>query len=244
MNKFAFLLEMDIFNFFKLKKYVALYFRISKLLDDKFCIYSPYETRIYQFNNKDFTITLLKRINVNLKNLIEIENDIYINIVDNYFYVWKKLKSIYKWNSIIFIILVMILNSFVRYFFQSLGQIFIYAIIFIQTIIIFLLLRLNIHLLNPYKRIKNGLVYHLEKCGKNICCLISREYIGIYDYKNYKIIKKINFDNTRPYFLTFFIVNENIIVFVDITNKNTKIYDIYLNKMQHFYFFNQFHNKI
>lgn len=44
-------------------------FRFSKLLNDKFCIYYPKETRVYQFNNEDFTVTLLKRINVHLSNL-------------------------------------------------------------------------------------------------------------------------------------------------------------------------------
>ena len=50
-----------------------LFMKISKLLDDRFCIYTLNETLIYQFNNEDYTITLLKRINVNLDSLKEID---------------------------------------------------------------------------------------------------------------------------------------------------------------------------
>ena len=72
------------------------FIKISKLLDDRFCIYTLNETLIYQFNNEDYTITLLKRINVNLDSLKEIEKDIFINVAGNHIYFWKELKSIYK----------------------------------------------------------------------------------------------------------------------------------------------------
>ena len=66
-----------------------LFMKISKLLDDKFCIYTPTETKIYQFNNDNFSITLLKKINLNLVSLIEIEKNVFINITEKNIYIWK-----------------------------------------------------------------------------------------------------------------------------------------------------------
>ena len=123
LSKGILIAENDSINFYDYKKYSRTlimpinkkdkkYFKFSKLLNDKFCIYSPSETKIYQFNKKDFTVTLLKTINVNLNKLIEIDDNLFINITDYYFYIWKKLKSIFKWNSISFIILITLLNLF------------------------------------------------------------------------------------------------------------------------------------
>lgn len=206
-------------------------FRFSKLLNDKFCIYSPWETKIYQFNNEDFSITHLKTINVNLRKLIEVDDNVFINITDNYFYIWKKLKSIFKWDQKSFIVLILILNIANTHWLKNVGKFLVYLINLLMTFIIFIISRLYGYLLNPYKRIKNGLVYHLEKCGKNICCLKSRDYAGIYDYKNFKILKKINFNNGTPFFTAFFILNEKIIIFTDQTNQNIKIYDLHLNQV-------------
>ena len=206
-------------------------FRFSKLLNDKFCIYYPKETRVYQFNNEDFTVTLLKRINVHLSNLIEIDDNVFINTTDNYFYIWKKLKPIYKWDQMSFIILIWILDLIIGYKLKHLGKILVFLFDFILSLILLFILRFYVHFLNPYKKIKAELVEHIEKCGKNICCLKSDEYTGIYNYKNNKILKKIKFNNNTSSYITFFIINENIIIFTDENNKNCQIYDISLDKI-------------
>ena len=214
LSKGILIAENESINFYDYKRYSRTfimpinkkdkrYFKFSKLLNDKFCIYSPNETKIYQFNKKDFTVTLLKTININLNKLIEIDDNLFINIKDYYFYIWKKLKPIFKWNSIGFIILIMLLNLFFTQWLIQLRKFWIYLINFILATILLILIKLYIHLLNPYKRIKNGLVYHLEKCGKNICCLVSRDYAGIFNYKSFNIIKKINFND--EIFFSFFL---------------------------------------
>ena len=248
LSKDILIAENESINFYDYKKYSRTlimpinkkdkkYFKFSKLLNDKFCIYLPNETKIYQFNKKDFTVTLLKTINVNLNKLIEIDDNLFINITDYYFYIWKKLKPIFKWNSISFIILIMLLNLFFAHWLKHLRKIWIYLINFILATILLIIIKLYIHLLNPYKRIKNGFVYHLEKCGKNICCLVSRDYAGIFNYKSFEIIKKINFND--EIFFSFFIINENIIIFINKINQRIKIYDINSNKIIN-EFFNEF----
>ena len=86
------------------------------------------------------------------------------------------------------------------------------------------------YLLNPYKRIKNKLVFYTEKCGNNICILECFDYMGIFNYKNYTI-KKIISDDDYHYFKSFYILNENIIICCLTRDKRYKIYDIKQNKI-------------
>lgn len=130
-----------------------------------------------------------------------------------------------------FIILIWVLDLIIGYKLKHLGKILVFLFDFILSLILLLILRFYVHLLNPYKKIKAELVEHIEKCGKNICCLKSDEYTGIYNYKNNKILKKIKFNNNTSSYITFFIINENIIIFTDENNKNCQIYDISLDKI-------------
>ena len=247
LSKGILIAEKEAIYFYDYKKYSKTFimfidkeekrnFRFSKLLNDKYCIYSLDETKIYQFNNKDYTVTLLQTINVNLKKLIEIDDNKFINITYNYFYIWKKLKSIYKCDQMLFIILILILNLLISFLLQHLEYHFINFINFITTIVLVIMLRSYVHLLNPYKRIKKGEFYHLEKCGKNICCLATSDYVGIYDYKNFKKIKTNNLNNQT----TFFIINENIIMFTNEKNRECKIYNISLNRIINKFFCHEF----
>ena len=207
------------------------YLHISKLLNDKFCIYTRDETLIYQLNNKDFSVTLLKKINVNLVDLFELEKDKYVNVTKKYLYIWKELKSIFKPALIIFIsniILSMIfqlilpknINSYLYYFIH-----FFFGFIFSHTI------RIHIYLINPYKRIDIKRFIRIEKCGNNLCCLKTFYNIMIFNHYNYKIIKEIISSNESPYLWDFVIINENIILLINKLNNRMKIYDIKKNKI-------------
>ena len=66
LSKGILIAEKDVIYFYEYERYSKKFimllnekekknFCFSKLLNDKFCIYSPGETKIYQFNNKDFT---------------------------------------------------------------------------------------------------------------------------------------------------------------------------------------------
>ena len=92
-----------------------LFIKISKLLDDKFCIYTRNETFIYQFNNDKFTVTLLKKINLNLISLLEIEKDVFINITEKNIYIWKELKPIIKTDhNIILCFIILIVGIIIK----------------------------------------------------------------------------------------------------------------------------------
>ena len=67
---------------------------------------------IYQLNAKTLEISLVKKINVNLKSLIELEKEIYVNETFKYVYIWKKLQSIYKFDILFAIIFYAFLNNF------------------------------------------------------------------------------------------------------------------------------------
>ena len=198
---------------------------LSKLLNDKFCLYSNDETLIYQFNNNNFSATLLKRINVNLKKLIEIEKDKYINITQYYYYIWTDLRPIFKSNQIFFYIIDILIAIFIRTLLIKYGKILTYVIIIFQIIIFIFILKKFIYLLNPYKRIKGKIKPHIKKCGKNICFISAFNYIGILDYKNLKI-KRIIKDEKAFLYWNYFIVNEKIIIFNHILNNNWIIYDM------------------
>ena len=190
------------------------YLKFSKLLDDRFCIHTLNESSIYQFNNEDFTITFLKKINVNLNSLIEIEKDIFINTTDKHIYFWKKLKPIYKSDQMVFISLNILISSIIisKLIQTKLGFIFNFIISIYVLIIIMVLIQKYVYLFNPYKRYKSKSVYNIEKCGNNLCCIKEENSIYILDYKNYKIINKIVSFNEGPSFWNFFIINENIIL--------------------------------
>ena len=241
LSKGILIAEKDAIYFYEYERYSKKFimllnekdkknFRFSKLLNDKFCIYSPGETKIYQFNNKDFTATLVKKINVNLKNLIEMDDGIFINITENYFHIWKKLQSIYKWDQMSFATLIIVLNLLILLCLRwlHLEEHLLNKIYFMTAIIRFIIIKFIINLFNPYKRIKYRYVYQLEKFGKDRCFLVSIDFSGIYDYKKYKIIKKINM---LPFFATFFIINEDIIIFTEEINKRCEIYNTSLNKI-------------
>ena len=87
--------------------------KISKLLDDRFCIYTQNETLIYQFNNDDFTVTLLKKINLNLMYLTEVEKNVFINATNKNIYIWKELKPVIKSDQYIFISLNILIVSII-----------------------------------------------------------------------------------------------------------------------------------
>ena len=207
------------------------YIKISKLLNDKFYMCTKNNSYIYQFNNRDFTISLVKKININLRNLIELEQNLFANYTDKYLYIWEKskIKSIYRKDDIIFwiinLLIIMCLNRLLKNF-----RFILYVLIhfIIQFFYLFIIDKF-VYLLNPYKKIKNDLVLYSEKCGNNICILISYYYMGIFNYKNYTI-KKIISDGDH-YFWSFFILNENIIICCLTFDGRYKIYDIKQNKI-------------
>ena len=209
------------------------YIKFSKLLDDRFCIHTLDESSIYQFNNDDFTITCIKKLNINLNSLIEIEKDIFINKTDKYIYFWKKLKPIYKSDQMAFLSLNLLISSIIISILiqNKFGFIFNCIISIYVLIIIMIIIQKNVYLFNPYKRFKINNVYNIEKCGNNLCCIKEDNSICIFDYKNYKIINKIVSLNEGPVFWNFFIINENIILLIDYLKQRMKIYDIKKNKV-------------
>ena len=59
---------------------------LGELKNNKFYICSQKETYIYQFND-DLTIKLLNRINTNLFNLQEIDDNVYVGATQGYIYI-------------------------------------------------------------------------------------------------------------------------------------------------------------
>ena len=208
------------------------YIKISKLLNDKFYVGTKNNSYIYQFNNRDSTISLLKKINVNLENLFELEENLFANYTNEYLYIWRKskIRSIYRKNDIIFLIIsfliILCVNRFLKNF-RFMLKFFIHVII--QYFYLCIIDKYT-YLLNPYKRIKNKLVFYTEKCGNNICILECFDYMGIFNYKNYTI-KKIISNDDYHYFKSFYILNENIIICCLTRDKRYKIYDIKQNKI-------------
>ena len=202
---------------------------ISKLLNDKFCIYTPKETLIYQFNNENFTITLLSRININLFNLKEMEENLYINTRSYYIYVWKKLKPIFRVNKSTPLIIgfLVFITVFVS---NNCGSNIINFFLFFITIIIsFDIHKKYIYLLNPYKRLKKNYIYYFFKYGKDSCLIFTDKNIELFNYKKYKKIKDISSSELNPLTWNIFIINEKIL-FNNNINKILKIYDINKNK--------------
>ena len=208
------------------------YIKISKLLDDRFCIYTLNETLIYQFNNEDYTITLLNRINVDLNSLKEIEKNIFINVAGNHIYFWKELKPIFKDDNM----LITILNIFLGYIFSTfipndLGGILYLLIAIFYAIISFIIIHKYIYLINPYKRFRKNSIYRYEKCGNNLCCIKTYESIYIFNYRNFKVIKEIFSHSQQPNFWDFCIINGNLILFINNVSRRIAIFDINQNKI-------------
>lgn len=208
------------------------FIKISKLLDDRFCIYTLNETLIYQFNNEDYTITLLKRINVNLDSLKEIEKDIFINVAGNHIYFWKELKSIYKDDNLFITILNIFFGYILSTFLPNYLGVFIYIIIaFFYAIISFIIIHKYVYLINPYKRFRKNSIYRYEKCGNNLCCIKTFESIYIFNYRNFKIIKEIFPISEQSHFWYFCIINENLILLINNVSRRLAIFDVDQNKI-------------
>ena len=241
LSKGILIAHNDKINFYDFKRYSKTfiksikeedkkYIKISKLLDDKFCICTKNESFIYQFNNDDFTITLLKTINVDLNYLKELEKDVYINNTEKYIYIWKQLKSVFKYDDKIFFIPKIILGNFILKLFPQNINTFLYYLIFVFTIIFLdFLFYKYIYIINPYKRMKNNIIVQIEKCGNNLCCMKSYNNIVIFNYIKNIIIKEIISSNEEPYFWYFVTINENLILFINKINRRMKIYDLNKN---------------
>ena len=204
---------------------------ISKLLNDKFCVYTNKETLIYQLNGNSLEISLVKIINVNLGLLIELEKDVYVNITDKYVYIWKKLQSIYKINQIYVMIFCFIINLFLikhLYNFRTLFQFLISAIF---DCILMRIFRNYKYLLNPYNRIKNNSILSVKEFRNNQCLIKTSQYLGIYNYRKNMWIKKIITSWDKPSLWAFFIINENIIILTKSMNIICKIYDTRKDKI-------------
>ena len=243
LSKGILIAHNDKINFYDFKKYSKTfiksikeedkkYIKISKLLDDKFCICTKNGSFIYQFNNDNFTIILLKMINVDLNYLKELEKDVYINSTEKFIYIWKQLKSVFKYDDKIVLISRIILAYFILKLFPENINTFLYYLILIFTIILLdFLFYKYIYLINPYKRMKNNTIVQIEKCGNNLCCIKSYNNIVIFNYIKNKSIKEIISSIEEPYFWYFIIYNENLILFINKINRRMKIYDINKNKI-------------
>ena len=242
LSKGILIAHNDKINFYDFKKYSKTfiksikeedkkYIKISKLLDDKFCLYTKNESFIYQFNNDDFTITLLKIINVDLNYLKELEKDIYINSSGKYIYIWKQLKSVFKYDDkILFIPKIILANFILKLFPENINTFLYYLILVFITIFLDFLFYKYAFIINPYKRIKNTVI-QIEKCGNNLCCMKSFNNIIIFNYIKNITIKEIISSIEEPYFWYFVTINENLILFINKIKRRMKIYDIKENKI-------------
>ena len=210
-----------------------LFIKISKLLDDKFCIYTRNETFIYQFNNDKFTVTLLKKINLNLISLLEIERDLFINITEKNIYIWKELKPIIKTDHNIilcFIILIVciIIKKITLPNFNVLMTIIIaiYLFIVLENII-----DKYIYIIYPYKKLKFSFVDNIVKCGYNLCIIRSSTFIRVFNYKTYETIYELVSFEENPESWSFLIIKENYIIIINEATKRLKIYDCIQNEI-------------
>ena len=210
-----------------------LFMKISKLLDDKFCIYTPTETKIYQFNNDNFSITLLKKINLNLVSLIEIEKNVFINITEKNIYIWKELKPIIKADNYIILSFIILLVCIIIKILTLPN--FTAAMVIIIAIYLFIVLEniINkyIYVIYPYKKLKFPFVYNIEKCGNNLCCIKSTNFIRVYNYKTYETIYELVSFEENPENWSFLMLKENYIIIIDESSKRLKIYDCGQNKI-------------
>jgi len=209
------------------------YMKISKLLDDRFCIYTQNETLIYQFNNDDFTVTLLKKINLNLMYLTEVEKNVFINATNKNIYIWKELKPVIKSDQYIFISLNILIVSIIipKLILATFGTVITILISIYFIIILANIIGKFIYILNPYKKLKFSSVYNIVKCGNNLCCIISNTNILVLNYKTYEIIYELVSQEENPINWSLKVINENYIILIDEIFKKIKIYDCNKNKI-------------
>ena len=207
--------------------------KISKLLDDRFCIYTQNETLIYQFNNDDFTVTLLKKINLNLMYLTEVEKNVFINATNKNIYIWKELKPVIKSDQYIFISLNILIVSIIipKLILATFGTVITILISIYFIIILANIIGKFIYILNPYKKLKFSSVYNIVKCGNNLCCIISNTNILVLNYKTYEIIYELVSQEENPINWSLKVINENYIILIDEIFKKIKIYDFNKNKI-------------
>jgi len=207
--------------------------KISKLLDDRFCIYTQNETLIYQFNNDDFTVTLLKKINLNLMYLTEVEKNVFINATNKNIYIWKELKPVIKSDQYIFISLNILIVSIIipKLILATFGTVITILISIYFIIILANIIGKFIYILNPYKKLKFSSVYNIVKCGNNLCCIISNTNILVLNYKTYEIIYELVSQEENPINWSLKVINENYIILIDEIFKKIKIYDCNKNKI-------------
>ena len=224
-----------------------LFTKISKLLDDKFCVYTLNETLIYQFNNEDFSVTLLKRINLNLISLIEIEKNVFINTTEKNMYIWKELKSVIKSDHYIILSLVILIVCIIipKLILANYGVIITIIISIYFAIILENIINKYIYIVYPYKKLKYHSVYNIAKCGNNLCCIKNFESIRIFNYKTYETIYELVSTEENPLNWSFRIINEKYIIIIDKELKRLKIYDCCKNmiiKEQYSKFIDNFEN--
>ena len=208
------------------------YTKLGRLRNNKFYMCTKDETLIYQFNDDDFTIKLLNRINIILYSLGEIEDNVYIDRKDEYMYIWKELKPIYKKHQKIFYIINTIFVLFLYLLLFNFNKVLVYTIIILEYTTFIFAHRKFLYLLNPYKRIKTHINSPSEKCGKYLCIETPSKSKALLDYKNFTI-KNIKIDDEEQNILIMsnFAINDNIIIFSNILNKRCKVYDIQQDKI-------------
>ena len=233
--------EMFFYDFIKFSRHFIMmipkefgddkYIGLGRLRNNKFYMYTKNETLIYQFND-DFKINLLKKINIVLYFLKEIDDNVYINTYKEYIYIWKELKPIYKKHQLILYILNTIFVLFLYLLLFNFNKVLVYTIIILEYTTFIFAHRKFLYLLNPYKRIKTHINSPSEKCGKYLCIETPSKSKALLDYKNFTI-KNIKIDDEEQNILLMsnFAINENIIIFSNILNKRCKVYDIQQDKI-------------
>jgi hypothetical protein len=208
------------------------YTKLGRLRNNKFYLCTKDETFIYQFNDDDFTIKLLNRINIMLFSLQEIEDNVYIDRKDEYMYIWKELKPIYKKHQFIFHIINSIFDLFLYLLLFNFNKILVYTIIILEYTTFIFVHHKFVYLFNPYKRIKTAKTTFLVKCGKYLCFETKSGGRALLDYKNFTI-KNIKLVDGQQNTFAFdcFPINDNIIIFSDILSKRCKVYNIKLDKI-------------
>ena len=208
------------------------YTGLGRLKNNKFYMYTENETLIYQFNDDDFTIKLLKRINISLFHLREIDDNVYIHTKDEYMYIWKELKPIFKKNQLIFYIMNTIFVLFLYLLLFNFNKILVYTIIILEYTTFIFVHPKFVYLFNPYKRIKTCMNTHIAKCGKYLCFETKSRNKALIDYKNFTI-KNIKLDDEQQNTLypIIFPINDNIVIFSNILDKKYKVYDVQQDKI-------------
>lgn len=235
--------EMLFYDYIKLSKHILMpitkefgnynSIQLGELKNNKFFMCTQNETFIYQLND-DFTIKLLNRLNINLFNLVEIEDNIYLNKKRNYMFIWKELKSIYKKNQLLFYVLnaIFVLFFALGLFLLNFNKITVFTVIILEFTTFVFIYRKYVYLLNPYKRIKTNVQTPVRKCGKYLYFESSPKTGALIDYKTFEI-RTIKFgnDNSPTSLWSSKVINDNTILFVNISDKRCKIYDVKKDKI-------------